>query len=70
MECDNEDCPYFEKLKQKAKTIEAIWCEGDEEKENPISWTYETDIPHSTFGIVEDDEIYCIGIVFSINDLK
>jgi hypothetical protein len=71
IECDNEDCPYFEKIKNNAKTIEAIWCEeGEQEKENPISWTYKTDIPHSTFEIVEDNEIYCIGIVFSINDLK
>ena len=74
-ECDNDDCPHFEKIKEKSKKIEAIWCEGIEDGDwddnhVPISWTYKTDIPHSTFRILEDDETYCIGIVFSINDLK
>jgi len=33
------------------------------------SWIYETDIPHATFNIMENGELYCVGIVFSINDL-
>jgi hypothetical protein len=46
-----------------AKEIEALWCnEGD------YSWTYKTDIPHSTFEIVEDGEPYCRGIVFALKD--
>lgn len=44
--------------------IDAIW------GENNISWTFKTDIPHEEFTIVEDDDIYCIGIIFSISDLK
>jgi hypothetical protein len=32
-------------------------------------WTYETNIPHSTFDVMEDGEVYCKGIVFSITDL-
>ncbi|GHT09055.1 hypothetical protein FACS189426_06290 [Bacteroidia bacterium] len=69
-ECENEDCPHFEKIKEKAKKIEALWCAKEVTEDNYISWTYETDIPHSTFKIMEDEEIYCIGIVFSIYDLK
>lgn len=34
------------------------------------SWSYETEIPHTTFKIFEDGDLYCIGIVFSIYDLK
>jgi len=64
-ECDNEYCPHFEKIKENAKKIEAVWCE-----DNAVSWKYKTDIPHSTFKIMEDGQIYCIGIVFNINDLK
>lgn len=33
------------------------------------SWVYETDIPHETFEIVEDDEPYCRGIVFRLADV-
>jgi hypothetical protein len=40
--------------------------EGDE----PCSWKYETEIPHSTFRIMEDGELYCVGIIFNISDLK
>jgi hypothetical protein len=64
-ECDDDDCPYFTKLKEGAKTIEAIWCENDD-----VSWSYKTDITHATFNIMKNGELYCIGIVFSINDLK
>ena len=31
---------------------------------------YDTDIPHATFDIMEDGELFCRGIVFSISDLK
>ena len=38
---------------------------------NPYcSWIYKTDIPHETFKIYEDDELYCVGIVFDINRLE
>lgn len=47
------------------KSIEALWC-----KEDDITWTYKTDIPHETFMIYEDDEKYCRGIVFDIEDVK
>lgn len=42
--------------------IDALWCE-----EEGISWTYKTDIPHKTFLIMEDDDVYCRGIVFSLD---
>lgn len=64
-ECDDEDCPYFEKEKEKAVVIEALWC-----KEGDYSWTYKTDIPHATFEIMEDKEHYCRGIVFALSDVK
>lgn len=31
---------------------------------------YATDIPHHTFDVMEDGELFCRGIVFSIFDLK
>ena len=70
-DCDNvEDCPLLEKeLKENYSLIKAVWCEGDDNGEH-IPWTYETEIPHSTFDVMEDGELYCRGIVFSVEDLK
>jgi len=62
-ECEDSDCPYFLKLKQKAATIVAIWAE------DPFSWTYKTSIPHETFIIKEDGEDFCRGIVFALADV-
>ena len=54
------------------RCIEALWCDNGARDENGeiITWTYKTDIPHETFMIYEDEETYCRGIVFSINDLN
>ena len=60
---ENCDCPYFAVAKNAAKTIEAIWGKGE------VSWTFKTDIPHETFNIYEDGELFCVGIVFSVEDL-
>lgn len=62
MESEESFQRYFRR-KEDAKQIEAIWNEDD------ISWQYKTDIPHATFTILEDDDVYCIGIVFSIGEL-
>ena len=63
-ECDNEDCPYHQAILQNARVVKAIW----HNQGNPC-WTYETTIPHETFEIKEDDELYCIGIVFYLKDV-
>lgn len=60
---ENCECPYFSAAKNAAKTIEAVWGAGG------VSWTFETDIPHETFNIYEDGELFCVGIVFSVEDL-
>ena len=48
----------------KLREIEAVWCAPGKP-----TWSYETDIPHATFNICEDGELYCEGIVFSIDHL-
>lgn len=63
-DCDREDCPYFAKEREKAKTIKAVW-----HNEGSPCWTFETDIPHETFTIMENGEPFCVGIVFSMEDL-
>lgn len=63
-ECGIEDCPYCAAAREKAKTIRAVWHD-----EGGPCWTFETDIPHENFTILEDGEPWCIGIVFSMADL-
>lgn len=63
-DCENDECPHFEKMKEKAATIDALWC-----AEADYSWTFKTAIPHATFEIVEDGEPYCRGIVFALADV-
>jgi hypothetical protein len=63
-ECEDPQCPYWQKLCDTAKEVEAVWdSEG-------YSWTYKTDIPHATFDIMEDGEKYCRGIVFHKDSLS
>jgi hypothetical protein len=47
-------------------SVLAKWCEDKDEQGRVISWSYETSVPHETFDIMENGEIYCRGIVFSI----
>ena len=63
-DCGQDDCPYFAREREKAKTIKAIW----HDKGGPC-WTFETDIPHETFTVMENGEPFCVGIVFSMEDL-
>jgi len=44
--------------------IEAVWHDG-----GPIAWTFETSVPHETFDIVENGDIFCRGIVFAVASL-
>lgn len=58
----NGDVLYSVKSTDTYKTIHAVW------NDNGIPWTYQTDIPHETFDILEDGEIYCKGILFRLAD--
>ena len=63
-DCDDALCPYFDERKATAPTIEAVWNDG----EGP-AWRFETKIPHSTFEVFEDGELFCRGIVFALADV-
>ena len=47
--------------------VTAEWCPNGN-GEAP-SWRITTDIPHTTFNIMEDGEVYCEGIVIDTKDL-
>ncbi len=67
--CDDEDCPYFKKEQVKAREIKAEWC-PEKDGETYASWKITTDIPHHTFEVMEDDELYCVGLVFLLANAK
>lgn len=60
-----EDCPHWTAARKEAKAIYAVWHD-----EGGPCWTFETDIPHETFNIYEDGELFCVGIVFSMEHLR
>ena len=58
---------YFLKKHAGFQTIEAVWSPADMPS---TSWRYNTAIPHATFNVMEDGEIYCRGIVFALADVQ
>ena len=71
---DEDDMEVLEKYSAvpKLNVIEAVYNEGYDtgEGDERCSWQFKTDIPHSTFRIMEDGELFCVGIVFNISDLS
>jgi hypothetical protein len=61
-DCDDEDCPYFKKLKKLSATVNVKF--GDE----GYTFRMATDIPHASFTIKEGDYLYCQGVVFALKD--
>ena len=61
--CEDNDCPYFEKLIESAVMLKAIW------DRDGYSWIFEAPFPHETFEVMEDGEKFCRGIVFALADV-
>lgn len=65
-ECsEGDECPNFRRP-DSARDVVALWCA----EPNGPSWTYKTDIPHVTFDITEEGDLYCRGIVFALADVS
>lgn len=73
-ECEDSDCPYFQKLLEDATQILAVF--GDDSPSLGVqgySWSFRAvDIPDAaTFDILDSDgEKYCRGFIFAMEDLK
>lgn len=63
--CECDFCGYQEKA-SKCATIKAIWGDSIDKQ---YAWRFETKIPHATFEIFEDGELWAQGIVISVDDL-
>lgn len=66
-----EDAEAYFKLKAAGhQTIEAVWCPKGDDGEPFASWAFKTSIPHATFDVMVDGELFCRGIVFALADVK
>jgi len=54
---------YFRR-KPNGVVVEAIWSPDEPE----ASWLIRTAIPHATFDIMEDGDLFCRGVVFALAD--
>lgn len=61
-DCDDEDCPYFAKLRKLAATVNVDFDAPG------FTIRITTDMPHASFVIKDDDDDYCQGIVFSLRN--
>jgi hypothetical protein len=50
----------------KIKAAASEWCPPS----LACSWLITTDFPHSTFDIMEDNDLYCRGVVIDIRDIE
>ena len=61
----DEYAKYFRRYPN-AKAVEAVWTDGTP---GVPAWTINTDIPHATFDIMEDGEVFSRGIVVNLSDI-
>lgn len=63
-DCNDEDCPYFERIVENCKHKIDVIPPGESH------WKLTPNFPHATFKIMEDGKIYGHGLVFEISALK
>jgi hypothetical protein len=61
---DRHEVEHWINRDKKARKFKAIWHNG-----GSLAWTIETDVPHTTFDIMEDGEVFSRGIIFSLDSL-
>jgi hypothetical protein len=62
---EDEAEDYFRRKALGFRELEAEWAPSDPN----CSWAYRTEIPHETFDVIEDGELYCRGIIFALSDV-
>ena len=65
-ECDNDRCPHFKRL---VKALKPPFVSSSSDVDDSGAWAVTTHLPHETFVIYEDGELYGKGLVISITDL-
>ena len=60
---DTETLRDYFRREAGGSTVRAVWC-----GKGKCPWTYETQIPHSVFTVMEEGDPFCTGIIFALND--
>lgn len=70
-ECDEgDDCPYFKQLLDfRLNNLHDLYQLTVHQPEDEMFWSYSIDITHLKFEIFRDEEIYCEGIIFDLDNL-
>lgn len=64
-ECDCAYCGYSEKKKHSVK-LKCLW---NESGDDGPAWEYSISIPHATFDVMEDGQVWCRGLVFAVKHI-
>lgn len=64
VEHEEDDCQQYFEDKNNSKAIKINWCKDG------LKWSFETEINHGNFDIIEDSEVFCRAIVFDISELN
>lgn len=62
-EWQREECEFYNHCTGNYKTISVEW-----NRSGGPAWTINTEIPHEKFEIIDDGEVFSVGIVFDIKD--
>lgn len=65
-ESEEDSRSYHDMVRAGFSEVEVEWAPDDE----PLSWRFKTAIPHATFNVMEDGDVFCRGIVFALADVK
>lgn len=60
---------YFQRIKNPTE-VKAIWAPSEELAGAPdVSWLIQMEPPHEMFNVMEDEGVFCRGVVFALSDL-
>lgn len=51
----------------KTYLIKPMWAAVENEK---VFWEYHTELPHETFHITEEGQLYCVGIIIDLKEIE
>ena len=64
-ESGRKEMRYWLDRMERGREIKALWCDDASD----YAWSFETDIPHAAFDVMDEGDRFCRAIVFSLLDL-
>lgn len=66
-ECEDNNCPHERAIRNAiVGRVTADWCAPGSE----ASWTIRANFHGVPFKVMEDEELYCVGLVFALADVE